>query len=718
MSAYFKSIQIPIIGFFSSIKSFRSADFSACPRNENFGTMADTSIQTDRSPGTTLEVDKTIRTPIIEGICNLGSSKSPSSNSVSSRTGSSSKKTTSNNGAAVPVEAEKVDEIASPRQRNLRDLAYMEDKFDDGYDSDGELPFVNMEAIEGPQDFDEEAVGETAENEENTNTMTELAKITDAADANPEGTTTQLEEGKHVEIAEDVIVKMKKNELTDELKKRGCPVHGNKGVLLERLRDALKDKKPILSQSALQAAATKNKKKKKAVKEILDYFAKTAYWKPLSPNIEAVEEPANPTFTNPRAPTIDERDAQFVPVKHNFAETFDRPVFQAKHNEIVLTGGRSSKKKPKLTKDGDWLRKEVRRTQGCVNPDAMKKYKLSPTTTPLEYMEIFLPFEKNPYSTKREQMISLNQLKKFTNTKALLAGAGDTLYPEFTPFTTKEIQQHLGLYILNGLSPSPRVEYKFSSQHLDEVHGKDFVFKNFGMNAERRHRHFKAFFSIQDPLIEPPERKKFPNWKIRPLLKWMNKLFPILWLLGLAVSIDEMTMRFKGKHADKLRVTYKNEGDGFQCDALCQDGYCYQFYFRNEPAPSQYLREDMSPLHARVMSLFNSLKDDYHQCAMDNLYNSATFCKRAFNHKWKVLCHGVTRKGMRGLPSCVIQEEEKSRARQIAVRGTVKAAVLKGDKDCPDLVACSVYDTKPVHYLSMVSEKLQWIAKDCTALQY
>ena len=114
----------------------------------------------------------------------------------------------------------------------------------------------------------------------------------------------------------------------------------------------------------------------------------------------------------------------------------------------------------------------------------MKKYKLSPTTTPLEYMEVFLPFKKNPYSTKREQMISLNQLKKFTNTKALLAGAGDTLYPEFTPFTTKEIQQHLGLYILNGLSPSPRVEYKFSSQHLDEVHGKDFVFKNFRMNAE------------------------------------------------------------------------------------------------------------------------------------------------------------------------------------------------------------------------------------------
>ena len=112
------------------------------------------------------------------------------------------------------------------------------------------------------------------------------------------------------------------------------------------------------------------------------------------------------------------------------------------------------------------------------------------------------------------------------------------------------------------------------------------------------------------------------------------------------------------------------------------------------------------------MALFDSLKDKYHQCAMDNLYNSATFCKKAYNHPQKVLVHGVARKGMRGVPACVLQEEMKNRKDQIKVRGTVKAAVLKGDKDCPDLVASSVYDTKPVHYLSMVSTSLEWVAKD------
>ena len=94
---------------------------------------------------------------------------------------------------------------------------------------------------------------------------------------------------------------------------------------------------------------------------------------------------------------------------------------------------------------------------------------------------------------------------------------------------------------------------------------------------------------------------------------------------------------------------------------------------------------------------------------MDNLYNSTAFCKAASNHKKKVLCHSITRKGMKGIPSSVRQEEAKSRAAQIHVRGTVKAAVLEGDPDCTNLVASSVYDAKPVHYLSMVYNEIRWV---------
>ena len=96
-------------------------------------------------------------------------------------------------------------------------------------------------------------------------------------------------------------------------------------------------------------------------------------------------------------------------------------------------------------------------------------------------------------------------------------------------------------------------------------------------------------------------------------------------MLACAFSVDEMTMGFKGQHKDKKRITYKAEGDGFQADALCQDGFTYQVFMRNDRAPAKYLKKGLSPLHLRVMGLFDSIKDTHHQCAMDNLYNSAAF---------------------------------------------------------------------------------------------
>ena len=65
------------------------------------------------------------------------------------------------------------------------------------------------------------------------------------------------------------------------------------------------------------------------------------------------------------------------------------------------------------------------------------------------------------------------------------------------------------------------------------------------------------------------------------------------------------------------------------------------------------------------MTFFDLVEDDHHVCGMDNLYNYVTFFKRAWNYKSKFKVHGVTRKGMRGIPGCVVQEEQKSRKKQL-----------------------------------------------------
>ena len=140
-----------------------------------------------------------------------------------------------------------------------------------------------------------------------------------------------------------------------------------------------------------------------------------------------------------------------------------------------------------------------------------------------------------------------------------------------------------------------------------------------------------------------------------------------------------MNMSFKEEHQDKRRITYKNEGDGFQAGDLCKNGLTYQIFMCNDPAPPKYLKQGLSPLYSRTMDLFDLVKDEYHHCVMYNLYNSVKFCKQAYNHPKKVLCHGVTRKVMRGTPKEVFQDELINRNEQIKVRGTLKEAVLKGD---------------------------------------
>jgi hypothetical protein len=139
----------------------------------------------------------------------------------------------------------------------------------------------------------------------------------------------------------------------------------------------------------------------------------------------------------------------------------------------------------------------------------------------------------------------------------------------------------------------------------------------------------------------------------------------------------------KGHHADKIRITFKRAGDGFMCDALCDDGFTYSIYFRNEPPPPKYTAMGLSPLHGRVMWLFDQLKDHGHRCRVDNLYMSCRFAKFCYNHENKILLEGVARKG-RGIPQIVVQEEVKAPlkpqpealSRQLCWKGTLTAPIL------------------------------------------
>ena len=68
-------------------------------------------------------------------------------------------------------------------------------------------------------------------------------------------------------------------------------------------------------------------------------------------------------------------------------------------------------------------------------------------------------------------------------------------------------------------------------------------------------------------------------------------------------------------------------------------------------------------------------------------------------------------KGGRDTADHVNQDEVTAQKDISKERNTTKAAVLRDNPECPDLVAVAVYDTKPVHFLSMICDSIKWVLK-------
>ncbi len=215
---------------------------------------------------------------------------------------------------------------------------------------------------------------------------------------------------------------------------------------------------------------------------------------------------------------------------------------------------------------------------------------------------------------------------------------------------------HLGLYLLHSISPSPQIDMKFKSMYEDHVNGSNLCQEVFGKQGVTQHKEFKAFFSPTNPIKPTPPTNTHPNWKSDPCLKNMMRVSKDSMMIGQNISVDEQDIGFQGQHKDKQRISYKRVGDGFLVDALCADGYTYTWYFCNQLAPKHWIDKGLSPLHSRVMSIFQQLPQntENYKCGMDNLFMLPKFAKAAFNLSGKkVMIHGVCRPS-RCVPKCIV----------------------------------------------------------------
>ena len=128
-------------------------------------------------------------------------------------------------------------------------------------------------------------------------------------------------------------------------------------------------------------------------------------------------------------------------------------------------------------------------------------------------------------------------------------------------------------------------------------------------------------------------------------------------LTGPNGSAGKQTIGFQGCYADKQKIKFKREGDGFIADFLCNNSFTYSFHFRNIPPPQKYLHLKLSATHSRELGLFHTLLYSNYKCCIDNLYTSVNFLGHTLKYKMHAMIEEACCSGGFGFPNVVKQEE-------------------------------------------------------------
>ena len=89
---------------------------------------------------------------------------------------------------------------------------------------------------------------------------------------------------------------------------------------------------------------------------------------------------------------------------------------------------------------------------------------------------------------------------------------------------------------------------------------------------------------------------------------------------------------------------------------ICNNGFTYAYYFRNEPSLKKYINQVVSTLRDQFPLMFDKLEHNYHHAFMDNIYNYDIFCKLSWSHTNCVMISGVISNGLCVIPSCTMHD--------------------------------------------------------------
>ncbi len=178
-------------------------------------------------------------------------------------------------------------------------------------------------------------------------------------------------------------------------------------------------------------------------------------------------------------------------------------------------------------------------------------------------------------------------------------GAGE--HQDFMPFNLAEVYKMIGVLFVNGLTPKPQFDtlVQLTRGGVIVWADNDKQCTKSEEPGDREDNQGKTVLEALLPLLYNARAKKNPLWKVQRLIDELYKQAKDMWIPGIFVAIDGQTIGYQGQSGLELQISYKQEGDCFQCNVICDSGYTFSFYFRHGAPPDlgeKYKDLDLSPM--------------------------------------------------------------------------------------------------------------------------
>ena len=128
-------------------------------------------------------------------------------------------------------------------------------------------------------------------------------------------------------------------------------------------------------------------------------------------------------------------------------------------------------------------------TETVPNIQFLIKNNITVNSHPAYFVNLFLPWQKN---NKNEGVFDLCTITERMNTRIAteLGGHLGGRQKKCPDFSADEIMQHMSVYMINGLNPSPQINSKLKKQVNESIQGCDVIADTLGPNAEVKHKQF------------------------------------------------------------------------------------------------------------------------------------------------------------------------------------------------------------------------------------